>query len=164
MEKYLPKNLTKKDKQTYKNELIKSKKMYKKNKYYTRKKVKSFNSKTSNHIITAKKMYGIKNILPNKELSNKTKCSVKTLKKIVNKGMGAYFSSGSRPNQTPTPWGLARLASAITGQKASIIDYNIIENGCSNNSTAYKMANEAVKKYGKTLKNSINNKNHRKFR
>ena len=34
-------------------------------------------------------------------------------KKIIDKGMGAYFSSGSRPNQNPTSWGLGRLASVI---------------------------------------------------
>ena len=39
-------------------------------------------------------------IAMDKELSKKTGCSIKTLKKIVKKGMGAYYSSGSRPNQT----------------------------------------------------------------
>ena len=32
--------------------------------------------------------------------------------------MGAYFSGGSRPNQTPTSWALGRLASVIMGGKA----------------------------------------------
>ena len=36
---YVPKNLSKKDKKIIKKELIKSRKLYKKGKYYTRKKV-----------------------------------------------------------------------------------------------------------------------------
>ena len=45
--------------------------------------------------------------------------------KIIDKGMGAYYSSGSRPNQTPTSWGLGRLASVILGGPARKIDKNI---------------------------------------
>ena len=52
----------------------------------------------------------------------KTGCSIEALKKIVNKGEGAYYSSGSRPNQTSHSWGYARLASAITGGKAAAVD------------------------------------------
>ena len=39
--------------------------------------------------------------------------------------MGAYYSSGSRPNQTPTSWGLARLASVILNGPARRIDKTI---------------------------------------
>jgi len=46
-------------------------------------------------------------------------------KKIIDKGMGAYYSSGSRPNQTPTSWGLARLASVILGGPSRRIDKDI---------------------------------------
>ncbi len=45
--------------------------------------------------------------------------------KIIDKGMGAYFSSGSRPNQTPTSWGLGRLASVILNGPSRRIDKNI---------------------------------------
>ena len=45
---------------------------------------------------------------------------------IVKKGQGAYYSSGSRPNQTGHSWGRARLASSITGGKASAVDYKIL--------------------------------------
>ena len=44
--KYAPKNLTKKDKKKAIKELKKSRKLYKKGKYHTRKKVKSFKSKS----------------------------------------------------------------------------------------------------------------------
>jgi hypothetical protein len=69
----------------------------------------------------------MKEILPNKELAAKTGCSVSALKAIVRKGEGAYYSSGSRPNQTPQSWGIARLASAITGGKASKVDFHILK-------------------------------------
>ena len=55
-------------------------------------------------------------------LVNKTKCTKKALNKIIKKGMGAYYSSGSRPNQTAQSWGKARLYSAISGGPASKSD------------------------------------------
>ncbi len=45
--------------------------------------------------------------------------------KIISKGMGAYYSSGSRPNQTPMSWGLGRLASVILNGPSRRIDKNI---------------------------------------
>lgn len=78
----------------------------------------------------AHKIYNIENITPNKELSQKTGCKLSALKQIVKKGEGAYYSSGSRPNQTPQSWGLARLASSLTSGKSAAVDYDIIEKGC----------------------------------
>jgi hypothetical protein len=127
--------------------LIKSKKLYKKDKYYTREKLSSYKHKKSNHILNASKIYDIKTITPNKELAEKTGCSISALKQIVKKGEGAYYSSGSRPNQTSHSWGLARLASSISGGKASAIDYKILENGCSKSSKALKLAKKAKLKY-----------------
>ena len=151
--RYLPLTLTKKDKIKYKKEILKSKKLYKKNNYYTRKKIKSFKSKKSNHITNAKNLYNVKNIsLQNNELVKKTGCSKNALEKIVNKGRGAYFSSGSRPNQTAESWGLARLASSITGSKASVVDNYILKKGCKKNSKALKLSKKAIIKYGKTLR------------
>ena len=112
-QRYIPKHLSKKDKNTIRKELKKSRKQYKKNKYHTRKRVKSFKSKTSSHILNARKMYKTQKIAPTRELARKTGCSLKGLKAIEKKGMGAYYSSGSRPNQTAQSWGRARLASAI---------------------------------------------------
>ena len=45
--------------------------------------------------------------------------------KIIDKGMGAYFSGGSRPNQTPMSWALARLASVIMNGPARKVDKKI---------------------------------------
>ena len=66
--------------------------------------------------------------------------------KIVKKGQGAYYSSGSRPNQTAHSWGIARLASAITSGNAAIIDYHIIKKGCDHKKKAFKLAENVVKK------------------
>jgi len=146
--RYLPNSLSKSDKIKYLRELNKSKKQYPKQSYYTRKTLKSFKSKPSNHIQNSQKIYKIPNISPNMELARKTGCSLAALQKIVKKGEGAYFSSGSRPNQTAQSWGLARLASAITAGKAAAVDYNILEEGCSKNSKALKLAKTAKRKYG----------------
>lgn len=146
--RYIPKGLTKRDKKKQREMLKKSRKMYKKGKYFTRKKVKSFKSKKSSHITNAQKIYKIDKIYPGKELANKTGCSVDALKKIVKKGEGAYFSSGSRPNQTAQSWGYARLASAITGGKSAAVDYNILEKGCEMESEALRLAKKAKRKYG----------------
>ena len=146
--RYIPNYLSRKDKKIIKYELNKSRSKYKKGIYYTRKNVKSFKPKTSQHILNARKLYGVENIIPNKILAFKTGCSVKALKKIENKGMGAYYSSGSRPNQTAQSWGIARLASAITSGKAAAVDYNILEEGCKPKSKALTLAKRARVKHG----------------
>ena len=146
--KYLPPSLTRKDRKKEANYLAKSIKLYKKGKYFTRPRVQSYKTKTSKHILNARKTYKIQDIRPTKELAKKTGCSIEALAKIVNKGEGAYYSSGSRPNQTAHSWGYARLASAITGGKSAAIDYNILEQGCSKNSKALKLAKIARKKHG----------------
>jgi hypothetical protein len=145
--RYVPKKLTRKDKQKQVKMLLKSKKLYKTQKYYTRKPVSSYKSKKSNHILNARKIYNVANITPNKELSQKTGCTISALKQIVKKGEGAYFSSGSRPNQTAQSWGLARLASSLTAGKAAAVDYDIIEKGCDHKKKAFILANKSRKKY-----------------
>ena len=146
--KYLPKRLTRKDKTSYLRELKKSRKMYKKGKYHTRRRVSSFKSKPSSHISTAKKMYGVDAIGATDSLAKATGCTKDALSQIITKGEGAYYSSGSRPNQTAQSWGIARLASAITSGKSAAVDYNILENGCEKGSIALKLAKRAVRKHG----------------
>ena len=136
--RYLPKKLTKKDRRKQKQMLMKSRRLYKKGIYYTRKRVKSFTSKKSRHIVNAEKMYNVDKIGATDELAKATKCSKSALAKIINKGMGAYFSSGSRPNQTAKSWGLARLASAITHGKSAKVDKDILIKGCKPSSKALK--------------------------
>jgi len=76
----------------------------------------------------------------------------------VSKGEGAYFSSGSRPNQTAQSWGIARLASSITGGKSAAVDYNIIEKGCNHKKRAFILANRAKRmyKYGHSSAKKVN--------
>ena len=145
--RYVPKQLTRRDKRRAKKELNLSRKLYKKHVYHTRKKVPSFHSKTSKHILTAKKVYEIPEIMPSPLLAKKTGCSLGALQQIVKKGEGAYYSSGSRPNQTAQSWGLARLASSITSGKAAAVDYDILEKGCNHNKKAFILAKKSRKQY-----------------
>ena len=158
--RYLPKSLSARDKIDQIKMLTKSKKLYKMNKYYTRKRLSSYKSKKSEHIGNARKIYNIQTVSPNAELSLKTGCTLATLNQIVKKGEGAYYSSGSRPNQTPKSWGLARLASALTAGKAAAVDYDIIDKGCKHNKKAFILASRARKMYkfghSKTKKIVIN--------
>lgn len=145
--RYLPKVLTKKDKKAQIKMLLKSKKLYKTHKYYTRKHLSSYKNKKSNHILNARKIYNIQNITPNAELAMKTGCNLSALNQIVKKGEGAYYSSGSRPNQTAHSWGLARLASSLTAGKAAAVDYDIINKGCDHKKKAFILANKSRKLY-----------------
>ena len=146
--RYVPTNLSKKDKRQQLKMLLKSRRLYKKHKYYTRKRLPSYKNKPSKHLANAQKIYGIDNVRPSKELALKTGCSLSALNQIVKKGEGAYFSSGSRPNQTAQSWGFARLASALTAGKAAAIDYAIIKKGCNPKKKAFKLATQARRKYG----------------
>ena len=145
-QRYIPKNISVKDKKKQARELRKSRKLYKKGIFYQRASLKSFHSKPSSHVKNAMKLYNVENMAPTKSLSTKTGCTRKSLEKIINKGEGAFFSSGSRPNQTAQSWGYARLASAITGANASIVDYGILKNGCKPSSKALKLATITKKK------------------
>ena len=158
--KYLPSLKEIKDSAKQVKMLMKSRKQYKKGNFFTRKKIKSYKSKPSNHITDARKIYGIQNITPNNELARKTGCSLSALKQIVRKGQGAYYSSGSRPNQTSQSWGLARLASSITAGKSAAVDYDILEKGCNHKKKAFLLAKKSKRKYkfghSKTKKTVVN--------
>jgi hypothetical protein len=145
--RYVPKMLTPEDNQKQRDMLLKSKNEYDKGVYYTREKLASFKNKKSGHVANARKIYNIETLTPTKELALKTGCSLEALLRIVKKGEGAYFSSGSRPNQTAQSWGLARLASALTAGKAAAVDYKINEEGCNHKKKAFILANKAKKKY-----------------
>ena len=96
--RYLPKRLTKKDRKAQSKMLLKSRRLYKKGRFYTRKAVSSYKSKKSHFIMDAEKMYKVSKIGATSELAKATGCSKESLAKIINKGAGAYYSSGSRPN------------------------------------------------------------------
>ena len=146
--KYLPHKLSRRDTIYEKKQLDKSRKLYTKKKYYTRKRVDSYPHKVSKHILRARDIYAIENITASKELAKKTGCSIAALRAIEKKGEGAYYSSGSRPNQSAQSWGRARLASTVTGGKAAAVDFHILNKGCNHNtSRAYKMALHAKRKH-----------------
>ena len=92
------------------------------------------------------------NVTPN--LVKATQCSPSALNKILDKGRGAYYSSGSRPNQTADSWAYARLASSITGGPASAVDYTILEEGCKSNSKPLKLARKTYKHHRQKFKHN----------
>lgn len=147
--RYIPFSLTKKDRKQQAKMLKKSRKLYKQKKYYTRKALPSYKHKVSEHILKARRLYKVDKIGPTKEFAQATGCSINALKQIIKKGQGAYYSSGSRPNQTAQSWGVARLASSVTGGKASAVDFKILEQGCNHTKKAYKMAKHNKTNYGR---------------
>jgi hypothetical protein len=141
--KYIPKKLSRKDRKIVSRELKKSRRLYKQGKYHTRQKVKSYPHRTSKHVLKAQKIFKISNMIPSKSLARKTGCSISALRAIVRKGEGAYYSAGSRPNQTAHSWGYARLASSLTGGKAAVVDWSILEKGCKHSGKTYKLGLKA---------------------
>lgn len=141
---YVPSSLSKSDQQKQKRMIAQSRKNYKKHTFLTRKKVSSFHSKPSKHILKAKRLYHLDSITPSPALVKATGCPLRVLNQIVKKGEGAYYSSGSRPNQTPQSWAYARLASAVTGGNASIVDYGLVSQ-CDPLKQAYQLASRRMK-------------------
>ena len=135
--RYIPLSLSKKDKKKQQAEIIRSRKAYKKGIFKTRKRIQSFHSKKSSHVQRAKAMYNVDKITANSTLAKKTQCTRASLEAILRKGRGAYYSSGSRPNQTAESWARARLASAITHGKASLVDKDILLKGCTPSSPVF---------------------------
>lgn len=63
------------------------------------------------------------------EISKLSGFKLSGLKKILEKGEGAFYSNPSsvRPNiKNPTAWGYARLYSAVMGGRSSVIDKDLL--------------------------------------
>ena len=80
----------------------------------------SAKSKPSSATVAFNKKYGkrldeMKGGRSKRNISKVTGIPVKALDAVYDKGRGAYFSAGSRPNQTPDSWARARMYSYITG-------------------------------------------------
>lgn len=142
--RYIPKTLSRRDSGKQRSNINKSRRLYKRGTYLSRPKIKSFRSKKSSHVKNAKLKYGVKTINVS-SLSRKSGCSQSALRKILSKGRGAYYSSGSRPNQTAESWARARLASSLTGGPASGVDYSILKEGCKPGSSALRSARKTRK-------------------
>ena len=153
--RYLPNRLTSKDRRKQGREIMKSRRLYKKGIYHSRPKIASFTSNKSPHIANAERIYKVDTINATDQLSKATGCSKAALAKIIRKGEGAYYSSGSRPNQSAQSWGIARLASAITSGKAAAVDYSILEKGCKPNAKALTLAKQARKKHGHGTRKAV---------
>ena len=117
--------LSKKDKNKQLRSLKKSRKSYKKGKYISRPKLKSFKDKKSSWTQRFHKLHPQAKTL--KQISDVTGIPKPALSAVKRKGMGAYYSSGSRPNQTAESWGLARMYSYILGGPTRKIDHHITE-------------------------------------
>lgn len=108
---YVPKGLTPSDKKKQIKSIIEKKE---------RPKLKSFQSKRSTWVEKFEKKY-------DRKITDKTWIDKNILKRegqelILKKGQAAYYTSGSRPNQTPFSWANARLASVIMGGAARKTD------------------------------------------
>jgi hypothetical protein len=134
-------NRLKRDTVRQRRAIIRSRKAYQKGIYVNRPHIASFINKKSPHVFRATNLYGVPSMAPTPTLAKATGCRQSALKKIIKKGEGAFYSSGSRPNQTPQSWAYARLGSSLTGGPSSQVDYKILEKGCSKKSKPLKLAN-----------------------
>jgi hypothetical protein len=111
---YVPETLSKEDKKKQIKSIEKEKK---------RPKLDSFKSKRSSWVEKFEKKYNKK--ITDLNFIDKNILKKKGIDQVIKKGQAAYFTSGSRPNQTAFSWSYARLASVIMGGAARRIDKNI---------------------------------------
>ena len=112
--KYVPKGLTEKDKKKQVKSILEQK---------DRPKVESFKSKRSGLVKRFEDKY--KHKITDDKFISKNIIKQKGIDEILSKGRGAYYSSGSRPNQTPESWARARLAGVIMNSPARKVDKKI---------------------------------------
>ena len=85
--------------------------------------LQSSTPRRSTYVVKFEKKYGFP--ITNIEQISKRIIKKEGINQILQKGMGAYFSSGSRPNVSKEQWAYARLASVIMNGKARQVDINI---------------------------------------
>jgi len=112
--RYVPKSLSKTDREKQIKSIIKGQ---------DRPTVKSFKSKRSPWVEKFEKKHHFK--ITDKRVQNII--SPEGIRQILANGKGAFYSSGSRPNQTAHSWAYARLASALMGGQASKVDKKILD-------------------------------------
>ena len=170
--KYAPSYLDPQDRKKQIESIRRARQAYKKGQYIDRPKLKSTKTRKSKHINRVRALYGLgEGKLTLKRLAKASRCSTRTLKKILSKGRGAYYSSGSRPGQTAESWARARLYSALSGGPAAKVDIKLLKSGCKKGSKALKMVDSMKerivsidkstrkgKKYKATLENKITKK------
>lgn len=121
--------LSAKDRKRQLRSLKKAKRNYKtkrgSKRYVARPKLKSFKSKKSGWTQKFHKLYPEAKTM--RQIADQTGIPLKALMAVKKKGMGAYYSSGSRPNQTAESWGKARMYSYILGGPTRKIDHHITQ-------------------------------------
>lgn len=115
--------LSKRDSMKQSKYIRTARKLYKRGKYVDRPKLKSYKKKESGWTAKFHKRYPNAKTVP--QIARATGIPAKALNAVKRKGMGAYYSSGSRPNQTAQSWGKARMYSYILGGPTRKIDNEI---------------------------------------
>lgn len=123
--KYVPKNLSKSQK-TKQRKILKERKTKAKKGIYVEKKLNKKPTKESTYTTRFKNKYKL-NSYSLSSIAKATKIPLKALQEVKKKGMGAYYSAGSRPNTTATQWAMARVYSYILGGGARKVDKAITE-------------------------------------
>ena len=113
--KYLPKALSPSDRKKQLESIQKG----------TKRPKVDFRTKRSTHCEKFEAKYGYK--ISNLERVSKEIITKKGIELIKKKGIAAYYTGGSRPNQTPESWWKGRLCSVIMGGKARQVDKDIWE-------------------------------------
>ena len=114
--KYVPKGLTKSDKKKQVKSLIEGTK---------RPQLDSASTRRSSHVAKFERKYGYK--ITSKRVTQEL-IKPEGKRQILAKGRAAYYTGGSRPNQTPSSWAFARLAAVLaTNGKARAVDRAIYD-------------------------------------
>lgn len=123
--RYIPKSLSEKDKKRQLKSILEGK---------DRPQIKSYKSRRSKWTMKALKYFKEGNTskkdmsaILSKGNKKREKELMKGFNEIFKKGEGAYYSSGSRPNQTAQSWAYGRLFSVLFGGKSRQIDKKIVD-------------------------------------
>lgn len=144
---YVPRYLPRATRRKIVRGLSKSRRAYERGKYVRRPSMRGVRRTGSRWTGRVRKLYRLPTgRLTLKRLRGATGCRTSTLRKIIRKGKGAYYSSGSRPNQTPESWGVARLYSALAGGPAAKVDFRELEAGCPGRGKTMRLARAARKR------------------
>ena len=114
--KYVPKSLTKEQKQKQVKSIREGK---------DRPKLKGVKTRKSSYTTKAEKYFKGNTSLTN--IAKTIGVSKTGISKILSKGRGAYYSAGSRPNVSAEHWARARLYSVLFGGKARSVDKDIVK-------------------------------------
>ena len=114
-ETYVPKELSKSDKNKQIKSIVEKKE---------RPKV-DIKKKRSGWVEKFEKKYNKK--ITDKKWINDNLLKTKGQNLVIKKGQGAFYSSGSRPNQTAFSWAYGRLASVLMNGPARKVDKDIWE-------------------------------------